>query len=73
MNMLNWSYVKKNNWLYDFIIYFFDKLKLKWNYFLGLLKWFLLKGKFLFDDKEGVFILEVDFWEWLSFWELFLW
>lgn len=72
MNMLNWSYVKKNNCLYDFI-YFFDKLKLKWNYFLGLLKWFLLKGKFLFDDKEGVFILEVDFWEWLSFWELFLW
>lgn len=71
MNMLNWSYVKKNNCLYDFIIYFFDKLK--WNYFLGLLKWFLLKGKFLFDDKEGVFILEVDFWEWLSFWELFLW
>lgn len=73
MNMLSWSYVKKINCLYDFIIYFFDKLKLKWNYFLGLLKWFLLKGKFLFDDKEGVFILEVDFWEWLSFWELFLW
>lgn len=73
MNMLSWSHVKKNNCSYDFIIYFLDKLKLKWNYLSGLLKWFSPKGKFLPDDKEGVLILEADPWEWSPSWELFPW